>query len=66
MRYDIDYFIDGESNTDNLTVSVRGDTLTATLMNLNNYTIYNVSVYAVTTGRGPPASQVERTSENGE
>ena len=66
IRYDIDYFIEGESNSEILTVNVTGDTLMATLVDLNNYTIYSVSVYAVTIGRGPPASQVERTSENGE
>lgn len=60
-RYEVDYFIEEESNTQ--TVNVTGtDT---TLEGLNNYTIYNVSVYAVTIGRGPPASEVERTSENG-
>ena len=66
IRYDIDYFIEGEGNTETLTVNVTGNTVTATLVNLNNYTVYSVSVYAVTIGRGPPASQIERTSENGE
>ena len=61
--YNIDYFIEGESNLQ--TATVAGDVLNTTLEGLNNYTIYSVSVYAVTIDRGPPASQVERTSENG-
>lgn len=60
-RYEVDYFIEGDSNTQ--TVNVIG--INTTLEGLNNYTIYNVSVYAFTIGRGPPASEVERTSENG-
>ena len=63
IRYDIEYFIAEEPNPQILSESV--DTLTTMLMALNNYTIYNVSVYAVTIGRGPPANQQERTSENG-
>lgn len=62
-RYDVEYFIEGESNTQTVTVS--GANLSTTLEGLNNYTIYNVSVYAVTIGRGPPSSELERTSENG-
>ena len=63
-RYDIDYYIDGEPET-LLTEMVAGDVLNVTLSSLNNYTIYNVSVAAVTIGRGPIASMLERTSENG-
>ena len=63
-RYDIDYYIDGEPET-LLTEMVAGGVLSVTLSSLNNYTIYNVSVAAVTIGRGPIASMLERTSENG-
>ena len=60
-RHDIDYYIDGEPGT-LLTETVAGDTLSVTLSSLNSFTIYNVSVSAVTVGRGPIASLVQRTS----
>ena len=63
-RYDIDYAM--ESDDELQTMEVPEDTLTAILVDLDNYTVYRVSVYAVTIGRGPPANQTERTSENGE
>ena len=63
-EYIIDYFI--LNTSDLLTETVGGETLMAELVNLNNYTVYSVSVYAVTVvGRGPPATVIERTSENG-
>ena len=64
IRYDIDYAM--ESDDELQTVAVPEDTLTAMLVDLDNYTVYRVSVYAVTIDRGPPANQTERTSENGE
>ena len=60
-RYDIDYYIDGEPET-LFTEMVAGDTLSVTLSSLNSFTIYNVSVAAVTIGRGPMASILQRTS----
>ena len=60
-RYDIDYYIDREPET-LLTEMVAGDTLSVTLSSLNSFTIYNVSVAAVTIGRGPIASILQRTS----
>ena len=65
IRYDIEYFIAEETNPVILTVNVSGDTLMTMLVDLYNYTIYNVSVYAVTIDRGPPITRLERTSENG-
>ena len=65
IRYDIEYFIAEETNPVILTVNVSGDTLMTMLVDLYNYTIYNVSVYAVTIDRGPSITRLERTSENG-
>ena len=63
-QYDIAYFINGSLETlQNVTVA--SGILNTTLRSLNNYTIYNVSVAAITIGRGPIASMLERTSENG-
>ena len=62
--YTIQYFITDDPNTV-YTVSVPGDSLTAVLDGLNNYTFYNVSVAAFTIGNGPFASEIQRTSENG-
>ena len=62
--YEIDYFIASTSAIQRM--QVNGANLTAELENLNNYTVYDVYVYPVTIGRGPPVSDSERTSENGE
>ena len=37
-----------------------------TIYMLDNYTTYEVNVSAVTIGVGPPATETERTEENGE
>ena len=65
ILYYIEYFIAREPNT-LMNEMVPNDTLRAVLNNLNNYTVYNVSVSAATaSGRGPAISMLERTSENG-
>ena len=38
---------------------------TATLTGLGNYTVYNISVSAVTVGEGPSISLSQRTTQNG-
>ena len=62
--YAIYYQIEGNSSSLQ-SVMVSGETLSTTLNDLNNYTTYIVSVFAVTIGMGPSVSQSERTSENG-
>lgn len=52
--------VDSTINTVNTT-----DTM-FTLTDLGNYTVYNVSVSAVTIGEGPSTSMTERTNQNGE
>ena len=64
VGYEIDYFIANTSDVQSTMVD--NNTLMTELQDLNNYTIYDVSVYAVTIGRGPPVNGSERTSENGE
>ena len=64
VQYAIDYFISNTSDVQ--TVTVDGDTLATELINLDNFTLYDVNVYAVTIRRGPPVSGSQRTSENGE
>ena len=65
ILYYIEYFIAGEPDT-LMNETVLTDALRAVLNNLNNYTVYNVSVSAGTaSGRGPAISMLERTSENG-
>ena len=62
--YAIYYQIEGNSNSLQ-SVMESGETLSTTLNDLNNYTTYIVSVFAVTIGMGPGVNQRERTSENG-
>ena len=62
-EYIVEYFI--VNTSDNQTVRVNGSTLVAELVDLNNYTVYSVSVSAVTVGVGPNTTATERTSENG-
>ena len=62
--YIIEYCIVNQSNT-LLTVNVTGDMLSTVLNNLNNFTVYNVSVAAFTVGSGQFSSEIERTCENG-
>ena len=62
-EYIVEYFI--VNTSDNQTVRVNGSTLMAELVDLNNYTVYSVSVSAVTVGVGPNTTATERTSENG-
>lgn len=40
-------------------------TTSVTLTDLGNYTVYNISVSAVTVGEGPSTSLTQRTAENG-
>ena len=47
------------------TVYVEADIRTLTIAMLDNYTVYEVNVSAVTIGAGPPATATERTKENG-
>ena len=44
---------------------VSGSTTTETLMNLENYTKYEISTTAVTIGEGPTITLIQRTDENG-
>ena len=47
--------------------SVDPDATTFTIDNLDNYTVYEVNISAVTiVGEGPVATETERTDENGE
>ena len=62
--YIIEYCIVNQSDT-LLTVNVTGDMLNTTLDDLDNFTIYRVSVAAFTIGSGPANTSEERTSENG-
>ena len=47
------------------TVSVGAEITALTIDMLDNYTVYEVNVSAVTVGVGPAASKTERTKENG-
>ena len=64
-HYNIQYFIASEGPGSATMESVSGDTLSTTLLNLNNFTAYNVSIVAFTIGDGPCASEVVTTLENG-
>ena len=55
--------MDEVNNTAN--VIVVPATPTTTLMGLGNYTVYNISVSAVTVGEGPSTSLSQRTAQNG-
>ena len=48
------------------TVYVEAERRSHTIAMLDNYTVYEVNVSAVTIGVGPPAIESERTKENGE
>ena len=48
------------------TTVVDANTTTLTIDMLDNYTVYEVNVSAVTVGVGPAATEMERTDENGE
>ena len=50
---------------DTANVIVVPATPTTTLMGLGNYTVYNISVSAVTVGEGPSTSLSQRTAQNG-
>lgn len=47
------------------TTTVVNTTLTTALYDLDNYTVYGISVAAVTVGEGPNAILSHRTAENG-
>ena len=47
-------------------VIVRNVSATSVILtDLGNYTVYNISVSAVTVGEGPSTSLTQRTAENG-
>ena len=47
-------------------VNITGNTtLNTVLTGLDNYTVYNISIAAVTVGEGPVATLSQRTDENG-
>ena len=48
------------------TESVEANTTFLTIDGLDNYTVYEVNVSAVTVGVGPAATETQRTDENGE
>ena len=53
-------------NMTELEISVtRNTTLETTLYGLDNYTVYNISIAAVTIGKGPSVTLSQRTEENG-
>ena len=56
--------MDEVNDTVNVTV-VPATPTTTTLTGLGNYTIYNISVSAVTVGEGPSTSLSQRTAQNG-
>ena len=62
--YIIEYWIVNQSDT-LLTVNVTGDMLDTILNDLDNFTVYRVSVAAFTIGSGPANTSEQRTSENG-
>ena len=62
--YIIEYFIVEQSDT-LLTVNVTGNVLNTVLNDLDNFTVYSVSVAAFTVDTGPSSTETERTSENG-
>ena len=64
-HYNIQYFIASEGPGSAMMESVSADTLNTTLLNLDNFTAYNVSIAAFTIGDGPYASEVVTTLENG-
>ena len=71
--YTISYYIieqlgvaDNDLDMTVVDVNVPGNmTLDRVLDNLDNYTVYNISIVAVTIGEGLPTELVQRTDENG-
>ena len=47
------------------TVYVTAERRSHTIAMLDNYTMYEANISAVTIGAGPPATETERTKENG-
>ena len=68
-NYTIRYYITEQLGVDEVNdtanVIVVPATPTTTLMGLGNYTVYNISVSAVTVGEGPSTSLSQRTAQNG-
>ena len=56
--------IDPQTSVVNV-MNVDGSITTETLMNLENYTKYEISITAVTIGEGPTSTLIQRTDENG-
>ena len=56
--------IDPQTSVVNVTY-VSGSITTETLINLENYTKYEISITAVTIGEGPNSTLEQRTDENG-
>ncbi len=64
--YTIEYYIAEEENSTHDIIVASSATFTILLENLNNFTVYNVSVSANTViGRGPITEMTQRTDENG-
>ena len=66
--YTVRYFITEQLGVDNFddSVIVRNVLATSvTLTDLGNYTVYNISVSAVTVGESPSTSLTQRTAQNG-
>ena len=56
----------GDLPMEELEENVTGNaTLSTTLTGLDNYTVYYISIVAVTIGEGPVAMLSQRTAENG-
>ncbi len=65
-NYTIEYYITEEENSTHDIIVASSGTFTILLENLNNFTVYNVSVSANTViGRGPITEMTQRTAENG-
>ena len=67
-NYTIRYYITEQLGVDEVDDTVNTmvvSSTTATLTGLGNYTIYNISVSAVTVGEGPSTSLSQRTAQNG-
>ena len=56
--------IDPQTSDVNVT-NVDGSITTETLMSLENYTKYEISITAVTIGEGLTSTLIQRTDENG-
>ena len=65
-NYTIEYYITEEENSTHDIIVASSGTFTILQENLNNFTVYNVSVSANTViGRGPITEMTQRTDENG-